>query len=46
MIVDDFLDITEDLSISSLGYAGLLVYRLSIWLEDSCWLRMEDEGDR
>lgn len=43
VVVDYVLDVTHDLSISTLGDAGLLVDRLCIFLEHGCWLRMQDK---
>ena len=40
MVIDDLFDITKYLGISPLGYAGLLIYGLSVRFEDSCWLRV------
>ena len=43
VIIDDFFDVTEDLSISTLGHACLLLHGLALWFENGGRLRVQNE---
>ena len=45
VVVDDFLNIAQILSIPTLGDVGLMVYRLASGLKDCCGLGLQNKGD-